>query len=144
MNILTNLLPEPESIVVEKVEIEEGGREITCTVSAIGATASCPVCKMVTMRIHSLYRRRLADLPWAGIPVHIHLQVHRFFCDNPGCVRQIFSERLPGIAAPWARRTCRLAKCQQAIGLTIGGSGGTRLCTALAIEGGIDLLLGLI
>jgi transposase len=144
MDILTNLLPEPESIVVEKVEIEEDRKQITCTVSAIGAVASCPVCQMVTMRLHSHYKRSLADLPWAGIPVRIQLHVHRFFCDNPGCVRKIFNERLPGIAAPWARRTSRLAECQQAIALVTGGSGGMRLCTALAMEGGIDLLLGLI
>jgi transposase len=144
MDILANLLPEPESIVVNKVEIDEEGKRIICTVSVNGATASCPVCRMVTMRIHSYYKRSLADLPWAGIPVRIHVRVHRFFCDNPGCVRKIFSERLPGIAAPWARRTCRLAECQQTIGLTAGGSDGTRLCTALAMEGGIDLLLGLI
>jgi transposase len=144
MDIFTNLLPEPELIVLDKVEIEEESKQITCTVSAIGAAASCPICKMVTMRIHSYYKRSLADLPWAGIPVRIYLQVHRFFCDNPGCVRKIFSQRLPGIAAPWARRTCRLAECQQAIGLATGGSGGTRLCTALAMEGGVDLLLGLI
>jgi transposase len=129
---------------VEKVEIEEESKQITCTVSTIGSVASCPVCKMGTMRLHSHYQRRLADLPWAGIPVRIHLQVHRFFCDNPGCTRKIFNERLPGIAAPWARRTCRLAECQQAIALATGGSGGMRLCTALAMEGGIDLLLGLI
>lgn len=144
MYILTNLLPEPESIIVEKVEIEEGSKQITCTVSAIGAVASCPVCRIVTMRLHSHYKRSLADLPWAGMPVRIHLQVHRFFCDNPGCTRKIFSERLPGIADPWARRTCRLAECQQAIALAAGGSGGRRLCTALAMDGGIDLLLGLI
>jgi transposase len=144
MDIFANLLPEPESLVVEKVELEEESKRIVCTVSVNGATASCPVCKMVTMRIHSSYKRSLADLPWAGIPVRIHLQVHRFFCDNSGCTRRIFSERLPGIAAPWARRTCRLAECQQTIGLATGGSGGTRLCTALAMDGGIDLLLGLI
>jgi transposase len=144
MDILANLLPEPESLVVNKVEIEEESKRIICTVSVNGATASCPVCKMVTMRLHSHYQRSLADLPWAGIPVRIHIEVHRFFCDNPCCVRKIFSERLPGIAAPWARRTCRLAECQQAIGLATGGAGGTRLCTALAMDGGIDLLLGLI
>src|SRR4051812_24763001 len=120
MDILANLLPEPELIVVEKIGMEAGGKRIACTASAIGAVASCPVCKMVTMRIHSNYKRSLADLPWAGIPVRIQLQVHRFFCDNPGCTRKIFSERLPGLADPWARRTCRLAECQQAIGLASG------------------------
>lgn len=37
-----------------------------------------------------------------------------------------------------------MAKAQQAICLAAGGSGGSRLCTALAMDGGIDLLLALI
>ena len=60
------------------------------------------------------------------------------------CRRKIFTERIPTVAAPWARRTQRMAEAQQAIGLAAGGSGGTRLCAALAMDGGVDLLLTLI
>src|SRR5437588_13018738 len=38
------------------------------------------------------------------------LRVRKFFCDHPACPRQIFTERLPTVAAPWARRTLRLAQ----------------------------------
>ena len=57
----------------------------------------------------------------------IRLKVRRLFCDNTGCKRQVFTERLPGVAAPWARRTARLADRLTAVGLALGGSAGVRL-----------------
>jgi hypothetical protein len=33
----------------------------------------------------------------------------KFFCANAQCMRHIFTERLPGLVAPWTRRTQRLA-----------------------------------
>jgi len=36
------------------------------------------------------------------------LSVRRLFCDNARCERRIFAERLPDVAAPWARKTTRL------------------------------------
>ncbi len=49
------------------------------------------------------------------------------FCDNVLCKRHIFTERLPSVAAPWARRTMRLADRLTAVGLALGGSAGVRL-----------------
>ena len=111
---------------------------------AILSTATCPACLQPSARIHSRYRRKLADLPWANIPVLIEVSVRRFFCDNHGCARRIFSERLNTIAGPWARRTRRLADIQRKIGLVGGGSAGAVLCEALGRPAQGDLLLGLI
>ena len=36
-------------------------------------------------------------------------------------------ERLPTVAAPWARRTLRLAQRLCALGITLGGQAGARL-----------------
>ena len=52
----------------------------------------------------------LADLPWAAYRVRLQLRVRKWFCRNPCCGRRIFTERLPTVAAPWARRTLRLAQ----------------------------------
>lgn len=76
-----------------------------------------PNCRDYTSEMGSLpYRceggckvRPLADLPWAQVTVTIDLDVRRYFCDNPTCARKIFTERLPTVAAAWARRTRRLA-----------------------------------
>jgi transposase len=130
--------------VFDNVTLDETDHLITCMAFVSQPTAGCPLCQAAATRIHSNYQRKLADLPWAGTPVQLWLQVRRFFCQNADCPRQIFSERLPTVAAPWARRTRRLAEAQQTIGLAAGGSSGSRLCAALDMDAGIDLLLDLI
>ena len=54
-------------------------------------------------------RSALFFLLSAGVrSLTIRLRVRRLFCHNVRCERCIFTERLPGIALPWARRTQRL------------------------------------
>jgi transposase len=69
----------------------------------------------------------LADLPWAHYRVRLQLRVRKWFCQNPGCARRIFTERLPTVAAPWARRTLRLAQRLVALGVALGGTAGVHL-----------------
>ena len=49
------------------------------------STARCPVCGKRSGSIHYRYTRTLADLPWQGVPVTVHLHVRRFFCDEAAC-----------------------------------------------------------
>ena len=85
---------------------------------------------MPAQRIHSHYARTLADLPWAQYRVCLQLRVRKWFCRNRSCPRRIFTERLPTVAAPWARRTLRLAQRLVALGLALGGTAGVRLSHA--------------
>lgn len=62
----------------------------------------------------------LADLPWAGTPVVIHLKVRKFFCRNVACPRRIFTERLPPMVASYHRQTQRLRE-QHHLALVHGG-----------------------
>ena len=84
----------------------------------------CPGCATPARRIHSRYTRILADLPWATYRVRLQLRVRKWFCGNRCCGRRIFTERLPTIAAPWARRTLRLAARLVALGVALGGRAG--------------------
>ena len=59
------------------------------------------------------------------------LQVRKFFCIKPACLRRIFTERLPEVTVPWARRTNRLADALTAIAMALGGTAGVRLCQQL-------------
>jgi transposase len=59
--------------------------------------------------------------------VRLQLRVRKWFCRNRSCPRRIFTERLPTVAAPWARRTLRLAQRLAALGVTLGGMAGVRL-----------------
>src|SRR5438093_1489658 len=84
-------------------------------------------CATPARRIHSDYARTLADLSWATYRVCLQLHVRKGFCRNRACRRRIFTERLPTIAAPWARRTLRLAQRLVALGVALGGKAGVRL-----------------
>src|SRR4029434_1474100 len=63
-------------------------------------------------------------LPWAQYRVRLQLRVRKWFCRNRRCHRRIFTERLPTVAAPWARCTLRLAQRLVALGVALGGTAG--------------------
>ncbi len=88
--------------------------------------------------------RTVADLPWAGVSVQLHLYVRRFFCDNTTCSRRIFAERLGESLPAYARRTSRLAEALCALAFAAGGEGGTRLAHAQAMGASPRTLLRLL
>ena len=104
-------------------------------------TAACPLCGRSSPRVHSRYRRRLADLPWHGRVVELRVDVRRFRCPNAACHRRVFAERLPAVAAVKARRTVRLREAQRHIGLALGGEPGARLARRLAMPVSGDTVL---
>jgi transposase len=118
--------------------------QITFTMSAASNETACPTCSVRSRRVHSYYERTLADSPVAGWRVRLHLRVRRFFCDNPACARVTFSERLPLVVAPYARRTQRLALEQCQVAFEAGGEGGARLLSKLSMPASPDTLLRLI
>jgi transposase len=79
-----------------------------------------------------------------GCTVHLELHVRRFFCSNQECARQIFTERLPTVVAPYARRTTRLADVFTLIGFALGGEAGKRLVAGIGLHTSPDTLLRLI
>jgi transposase len=91
--------------------------------------------------VQSRYERTLADLPWHGVSVRLELRVRRFVCLNPECQRAIFAERVPKLAAPYARRTFRFTDTLSAIGLSLGGEAGARTAARLGIQTSPDTLL---
>ena len=86
----------------------------------------------------------LTDLPWSGNRVMWRLRVRKLFCRNAICPQCLFTERLPGLAAPWARRTLRLATRLLAIGLALGGAAGGRLSQSLGLPVSRNTLLRVI
>jgi transposase len=61
------------------------------------------------------------------------MQVSKFFCDNAGCIRRVFTERIPEVTVPWGRKTSRLTQKLQAMGLALGGKAGASLCRQIGI-----------
>ncbi len=59
--------------------------------------------------------------------------MRKFFCETVECLRKVFAERLPQLAAPWAQMTTRLSEALQTIGLATCGKLGARLAAYLGI-----------
>jgi hypothetical protein len=62
-------LPHLKSLRFDHVGIVE--RHITLTVTAVRATAACPLCQQRSTTVRSTYTRTVANLPWAGMTAKI-------------------------------------------------------------------------
>ena len=133
------LLPDPQHLHLLGLSANAIG--ITATVTASAAAGRCPLCGQDSEQVHSRYRRRLADLPWLGVAMRLELHVRKFFCRNPACPRRIFTERLPGVVAPYGRSTARLEAWLSAVSFALGGEAGARLLGILGLAGSPDRLL---
>jgi transposase len=70
--------------------------------------------------------------------------VRKFVCEVETCARRIFTERLPGVVAPYARRTTRLTDILRVLAFALGGEAGTRVVTHLGFTASAATLLRLI
>lgn len=117
-------------VSVLAAELKDG----TWQVSALGrGERTCPRCGARATARHSWQRRRLQDLPVQGAWVTLSVRLGLWRCRNPHCERQTLTERLTAIAAPLARRTCRVAELVRLLGHTAGGRPGERLMAHLSL-----------
>ncbi len=131
----------PDTQVLKLLYVCASGQSVTLAARTTSAEACCPVCGMLSRRVHSRYVRTLADLPWQGIPVRIRLHIRRFFCDEVSCERAIFTERLSGVVSHYARRTERLEELLTHVSFALGGEAGARLLDELGVVVSGDTLL---
>ncbi|GHO72341.1 hypothetical protein KSD_01120 [Ktedonobacter sp. SOSP1-85] len=139
---VVSLLPDPTCLLLSSVE--SPGNAILIVVRTIVDQACCPVCQTPTAHVHSHYTRQVADLPWMGWAVKLELHVRRFFCLNLACERQIFTERLSSVVAPYARRTIWLADVFTLVAFALGREAGKRLIAGMGLRSSPDTLLRLI
>src|ERR1700677_408427 len=134
-----SLLPDPSCLTLD--EMVHRGSVLRMTVSASIDGAICPGCGIRSRHVHSRYSRTLRDLPCHGTPVRICLRTHRFYCRSRDCRCRIFTQRLPMVAAPYGRKTCRDRDALLAIGYALGGEAGCRLAERLGFESSADTIL---
>src|SRR5262245_14269210 len=103
---VTTLLSSTLDVRLDKVTLEQDTVRLELTATA--PQARCPCCAVPSSSVHSYYQRHLTDLPWGTRVVRLHLSVRKFVCRNTTCTRRIFTERLPALVAPSARKTQRL------------------------------------
>jgi transposase len=136
--LATDLLPTEHGLRLDDVSI--GPDQIVATLEATAARSTCPVCGTWSETIHSLYQRTIADLPWGRQT----LRVRKFFCRQPTCSRRVFTERLPRVVAPYARRTNRLTEVVRLLAFALGGEPGARMVERLGMTTSPATLLRLI
>ena len=130
----------PRGLTVESAALEGG--EAVIVVRAVGRASVCPECGASSYRVHSRYRRRLADLPIAGHLVRLVVMARRFYCAAVLCGRRIFAERFgTDLLAPWARRTSRLDHIVHHLGLALGGRPAASFAQRLMLPVSNDTLL---
>ena len=127
--------PNLQILTVERLEAEWA-----VSLSA-DAHAICPACGLQSNSRHSSYHRKLRDLPAQGTPVDVRVRLTRWRCRNQDCERRIFAERIPGLAAPFARQTTRLAGVVRLFGHSVGGRPSERLMGRLGMRVGHTTIL---
>ena len=135
------ILPDLSDLIIEQVSVTNG---VTVTVRAASPTACCPCCGTICQRVHSHSTRTLRDLPASGRPVHLKVDVHRFFCQESTCRRKIFAERFPSLTLPRVKFTLRLQEALREMGFELGGEAGARLGKRLSYPGSPDTILRLV
>ena len=138
------LLPDTTALHLDSWQLDAPAALLTLHVTSTQTVVPCPLCTVPAVHIHSHYTRTLADLPWAHYRVRLQLRVRKWFCQNPQCVRQVFTERLPTVAAPWARQTQRLVHWLTHIAIALGGTAGAQLSGDLGGTGSRTILLRLL
>ena len=130
----------PRGFVVDSATSDDAGALIA--VRSVARASACPGCGSPSERVHSRYRRRLADLPISGRPVRLVVLVRRFHCNAVLCGRRVFTERFDtDVLAPWARRTARLDHIVHHLGLALGGRPAASFARRLMVPASRDTLL---
>jgi transposase len=138
-DVCGSLLPPHAPLHLDTIAMEDHG--LTLDVAVTAPQATCPDCTQPSTHVHSHYRRTLTDLPWATMPVALHLRVRRFWCETPSCGRRTFTERVPQVASCYARATARLTAIQTSTGLALGGAAGARHLARQGVSGSRNTLL---
>ncbi len=136
------VFPGTHGVRVERLWTRDGQVQVQAVTT--GRFSRCPQCQRRSRHVHSHYQRTLADCPCLGEPVTVHLRVRRFRCRVRWCAQRVFSERLPEVARPWARRTERQRQSLERHAVDLGGKAGARHCRAEAVAVSGRTLLRLI
>src|SRR5437899_9789734 len=140
--MLTKLFfPEVPGVRVDRVWRE--GATVHVAATTTRRAAQCPLCQRRSKRVHSRYDRTIADLPCCGDRVILHLHTRRFVCRVRWCRRRVFTERIPALVCPSARRTARVGQHLLREGFERGGRAGARHAAGAGMPVSVRTLLRL-
>ncbi len=135
----TTLLADPGAIKIK--HFISAPQSIALVVQAVQLQPYCPWCQQPSSSLHSHYQRAVFDLPWHGVRVKLQLHTRKFRCRNELCAQKVFCERLPKVAAVYARKTVRLNAALTLLAFALSGEAGARTACGLSLPVSGDTLL---
>jgi transposase len=136
------LLADPSAIEIDAFVSNDDS--ITIRVHSTQPSATCPGCRISSDSLKCRYVRQLSDLPWHDVAVRLELHTRKFRCHNELCQQKVFCERLPQVAARYARKTVRLSEAMALLAFNLGGRNGSRTAARLKFPTSKDTLLRII
>jgi len=136
---VSTLSADPEAIRV--VSFVSNPDSITIMAQSSKPFGICPICQSSSRSLHSHYVRQIADLPWHGVAIRIHLNTRKFRCRNELCQRKIFCERLSKVVESYGRKTVRLQELFAVLAFGLGGQAGAKTGHQIGLKISGDTLL---
>ncbi|MFF8616466.1 ISL3 family transposase [Streptomyces sp. NPDC015350] len=107
-------------------DVVDEGERIVVRARTPQDMAPCPVCGVLSGRVHGYHWRTVADVPVDERRVVVRVRVRRPVCPARGC-RHTFREQVPGVLDRYQRRTTRLTRQVKAVVKELAGRAGARL-----------------
>ncbi len=133
----------PEDAFLEFVYATEKEGLIQLIIKSKHQSCCCPDCGNASFRPHSHYTRIIQDLPIGEKAVSLLLISRKWFCDNPICDRNIFTERYDWIAEN-GRRTMRAERVLREVAFSSSCLNGEKLAKTVHLPVSHDTLLSII
>jgi transposase len=118
------------ALVIE--DVADDGETIRVVARTRDDPIPCPVCGVLTGKVHGYHVRTVADVPVDGRQVVARVRVRRLVCPVLGCRRQTFREQVPGLIERLQRRTTRLTSQVSEVVKELCGRAASRLTRFLA------------
>jgi transposase len=106
-------------------KIEHVNASITVFASVKSSRCRCPDCESFSSTVHGFYYRKVCDLPAFQNSTVIILKTRKFKCQNPQCIRKVFSEQTPTTVRRYARRTNRVSTLLDSWSIELTGKLGS-------------------
>ena len=128
-----NLIFDCDALDLDLLDYTIDAGNVTIFMKSRKRPQSCPLCNILSTKLHSYYYRSFKDLPVFDNKVLIKLKCRKFYCENDSCAKKIFVEPLKNAFSRYSRVTNRLSKKLLNIALLVGGNMGARLSNTLNI-----------
>ncbi|WP_443070422.1 ISL3 family transposase [Streptomyces sp. Z38] len=119
------------ALVIE--DVADGGEIVRVSARTRDVPVPCPVCGVVTGRVHGYHGRTVRDVPVDGRRVVVRVRIRRLVCPVLGCRRQTFREQVPGLLERHQRRTTRLTDQLSEVVKELCGRASARVARSLAV-----------